>query len=435
MHSSEHEEVKVQAESEVKVETTSLTSKITSYLRWSGSILIILSATSFMIQGNEGLLPAYRYWAALAFTTLLCGGGLTCAYLFKETKGARIFFGLGTAFLTVQVSQVGAMIYGYLNGQNALQPSYTWLQFMDVSPTTIAIDFVLTGMLLLLVSYAGFSILARKHFKILLTVFVVGNAVFMLPIRDAYWIPAMLGALIVVLRKVEFRLHQDNIMKLPEGMAARAIIWLPAMTMMGRSLLHPMSFLLAIVMLGFVAVCALHDVKRYAQSRFVIYICQWIGTAAALATWLVLADQLPVGSIDVLTVYILPLSAILFVLSDRVDFHARLYRLAASLTAFYITYNAMVEHHFLAPVFSLATGIALSIAGLKYREKVPFFVGNVCFAGGLLFYCRYAIELYEAAPWVSSIALGLVVLLLASYLENKQNQIVQKSKYYFKGYC
>lgn len=111
-----------------------LTAKITTYLRWIGSLLIVTSAISFMLQGHDEILPAYRYWVGLGLTMLLCGGGLICAYLFNETKGARIFFGLGTAFLTVQVSQVSAMFYAYWHGQNALQPQYNWLQFMDVSP-------------------------------------------------------------------------------------------------------------------------------------------------------------------------------------------------------------------------------------------------------------------------------------------------------------
>lgn len=127
-------------------ETKSLTAKVTTYLRWIGSILIILSAISFMLQGQQEILPAYRYWIGLGLTLLLCGGGLVCAYLFHETKGARIFFGLGAAFIPVQVSQVAAMIYAYWHGSEALQPEYNWLQFMEVSPVIIAFDFIITGL-------------------------------------------------------------------------------------------------------------------------------------------------------------------------------------------------------------------------------------------------------------------------------------------------
>ena len=160
MYANEYKEFN--AQSSLKVEENksakNLTAKITTYLRWVGSILIVLSAISFMLQGHEEILPVYRYWIGLGLTLLLCAGGLVCAYLFNETKGARIFFGLGTAFLPVQITQVSAMIYAYWHGQDALQPQYNWLQFMDVSPVVITMDFVITGVLLVLVSYASFSI-------------------------------------------------------------------------------------------------------------------------------------------------------------------------------------------------------------------------------------------------------------------------------------
>jgi len=424
----------LQNEPEIETNAVSLTTKITTYLRWVGTALIILSAFSFMIQGHEELLPTYRYWVGLAFTLLLCGGGLVCAYLFRETKGARIFFGLGAAFVTVQVSQVGAMLYGYWHGQNALQPEYSWLQFMDVSPTVIAFDFILTGIVMLLVSYAGFSILARKHVKILMQAVIIGNILLILPVRDANAVAFIIAGLFLFLRAIELRLHQENNMRLLEGIAARALISLPLLIIAGRSLLHPGSFFLAIVVVAILMVGCIHDIKRYTESTTLIYISQWIGTFAALAVWLTVADRF-VGVSRGLYSLMLPLSVILFLLSKHVDFHARLYRSISSIMAVYLTYGAMVDGQALAPVFALATGIALTIAGIRYREKIPLFTGNLCFGGGLVFYCSYAIDLYSAAPWVtwvSSIALGLVVILLASYLENREKQIVQKAGHYLK---
>ena len=92
----------------------------------------------------------------------------------------------------------------------------------------------------------------------------------------------------------------------------------------------------------------------------------------------------------------------------------------------------MVEQQAMAPVFAIAAGILLTVAGIKYREKMPFVSGNICVAGGFLFYWEYAINFYSNAPWISSIVLGLIVILLASYIENREKQIMAKSRYYFK---
>jgi len=432
MYANEYKEFNTQSsvDLEEKGSEKTLTAKITTYLRWVGSILIVLSAISFMLQGHEEILPAYRYWIGLGLTLLLCAGGLVCAYLFHETKGARIFFGLGAAFLPVQITQVSAMIYAYWHGQSALQPQYNWLQFMDVSPVVITMDFVITGALLIVVSYASYSILARKYLKTLLLTSVAGNIILMLPVRDELLIPLVIMALFILLRQVEHRLHNDNTMRMPEGLAARALMSLPLWIIVGRSLLHPVSFLLAMVVLGIIVVYCIYDIKRYTQTAFFIYIAQWTGTFAAMAIWLILADKFGTVSTNHLS-YMMPLTIILFVLSNQVNYHASLYRSISSIMTIFLMYGAMLDQQILAPVLSIAAGVCLTVAGIKYRQKTPFFAGNICVVGGFLFYWEYAINLYAAVPWASSIALGLVVILLASYLENKEKQIMAKSRYYF----
>jgi len=409
----------------------SMTAKISSYLRWAGSLLIILSAISFMLQGYSEISASYRYWVSLGLTLLLCSGGLVCAYLFNETKGARIFFGLGTAFLSVQVSQVSAMIYAYVQGDSALQPAFTSLQFSHVSPGIIAIDLILTGVLLVLVSYACYSILARKHLKTILIASCVANLVLMLPIRDAQIIPFIIAGLFIFIRHIEQGLHHDSSMRLYEGLAARALLSLPLWIIIGRSLLHPGSSMLATVILGIIVVYCIYDIKRYTISGPVIYIAQWIGTFAAVAIWANASFQY--GDITK-PLFILPAGFILFSLSGQVVYHSRLYRFISSLIIVGLNYTALISQQdtaIIAPIAAIASGMFLTVYGMKYREKIAFFCGNICVAGGVLFYWEYAVNLYSNTPWISSIVLGLFVILLASYIENKEQQIKSKTRYYF----
>lgn len=409
----------------------SMTAKITGYLRWVGSLLIILSAISFMLQGYSEISASYRYWVSLGLTVLLCGGGLVCAYLFNETKGARIFFGLGTAFLSVQVSQVSAMIYAYVQGDSALQPAFTSLQFNHVSPGIIAIDLVITGLLLVLVSYASYSILARKHLKTLLLASLAANAVLILPVRDAQIIPFIIAGLFIFIRRIEHGLHSDRGMQLFEGLAARALLSLPLWIIIGRSLLHPGSSLLVTVILGIVIIYCIYDIKRYTASGAIVYICQWVGTFAAIGIWI--NASLEYGDVTN-SLFILPVGFILFSLSSQVTYHSRLYRFISSFIIVGLNFEAMVNQQdltFIAPVISIASGIFLTAYGMKYREKIAFFCGNISVAGGILFYWEYALNLYSNTPWISSIVLGLFVILLASYIENKEQQIKAKTRYYY----
>jgi len=178
-----------------------------------------------------------------------------------------------------------------------------------------------------------------------------------------------------------------------------------------------------------VLVYCIYDIKRYTQSAFITYIAQWVGTLAAMAIWVVVLAEFGVVG-DQLSA-LLPVAIILFALSGQVSYHARLYRLVSALMTEALTYAAMLDGQTMAPVITIAAGMLLTIAGIKHREKAPFIMGNICVLGGFLFYWEYAVNFYSSAPWISSIVLGLVVILLASYIENKEKQIMAKSRYYF----
>ena len=219
-------------------------------------------------------------------------------------------------------------------------------------------------------------------------------------------------------------------MRLLEGMAARALVSLPLWIITARSLLHPSSWVLAIVVSAIIVVYSIYDIKRYTKSASIIYVSQWVGTFAAISGWLIVMSQFTGISSNQYSIF-LPIALILFSLSTQVDYHARIYRIISSILTLFLTYAAMVDQQTMAPVLTIAAGILLTLAGIKNREKTPLIIGNICVAGGFLFYWEYAVNLYANAPWISSIALGLAVILLASYIENKENKLMAKSRDYF----
>lgn len=399
--------------------------QIIRYLRWAGSLLVILSAVGFMVQSHADLLPAYRYWVGLAIVLALCIGGLVCNYLLKEATGARLFFALGAGFLPVQVSQVSAMLYAYVQGGQAPQPEYTWLQFTDVHPALIAADLGITASLLLAVSYTGFSMLAKRQVKPLMQAALLGNLCLLLPIRDGYGLPALITLLFAGLSLFERKFQNDSTMKLAEGLTARALVILPLLIIVGRTLLYPLSYWLAIVISAIIASIGIVDVKRYTQSALVIFMGQCAGTLAALSIWPMTVEHF-VGISHNLYSFMIPVALMLIALSTQVTYHAKTYRTLGSIMATGLAYAALLNDQAFAPLLALSTGIALvTIGGLKYREKIPFFFGQLNFLGGVLFYCGYVVDAYSNAPWLFSIGLGLGVLMLASILEKKQQLIVK----------
>ena len=411
----------------------SQTAKVTTFLRWSGAIIIILSAISFLIQGHADLLPAYRYWVAMGFILLLTSCGLVCAYVFNETKGTRIFFGLAMVFLPVQISQISAMFYSYFHGAaEQLHPAIAWWQFADVSPALMFLNLLVTGVLSIPLVYAGFSILARKHRRQLAAAFFVTCFSLLLPVRDPYLIPVILAALFFYLRRMNIQAGKDTVMKLSEGLAARTIIWIPVLIMIGRSFLYPVSFLLPVVLLAYAALWLIHDVKQATNSPVLILLSELGGVIATLVTWFCIAVQVA-DSVPV-SVLLLPVSLILFLVSEKVDYFAKLYRAIAALMATTICLAMEPGTWLYIPLINIGVGVLLAVAGIQYREKIPTLSGLVCFVAGILSYVHFALYVYQASPWLSSIGLGLCVLLLASYIENKEKQILQKTKYYFNEF-
>ncbi|MCF6203519.1 MAG: hypothetical protein L3J59_07600 [Methylococcaceae bacterium] len=128
---------------------------------------------------------------------------------------------------------------------------------------------------------------------------------------------------------------------------------------------------------------------------------------------------------------LLLITIILNALSVKINFHACLYRFTSTALVMIVSYFTMVDQETMALIFVIAAGIFLTVAGIKYREKIPFICCNLCVLGGTFFYWEYAINFYSSAPWICSIVLGLFVILLASYIENKEKQIMAKSRYYF----
>jgi hypothetical protein len=152
---------------------------------------------------------------------------------------------------------------------------------------------------------------------------------------------------------------------------------------------------------------------------------QCMGTLAALSIWPMTVDHF-VGVSQNFYSLMVPFALLLFALSTQVVYYSKAYRSGGSVLTTGLAYAALLDDQAFAPLLALSTGIALVVlGGLKNREKIPFFCGQLSFLGGILFYCGYVVDAYSNAPWLFSIGLGLTVLMLASILEKKHQLIVK----------
>jgi hypothetical protein len=213
-------------------------------------------------------------------------------------------------------------------------------------------------------------------------------------------------------------------MKLAEGATARVLASLPLLVLIGRSLLYPMSFWLALVVAAIITIAGIVDIKRYTNSALAIYLGQCLGTLAALSIWPMAVEHF-VGLNTSGYSLMIPVALVMFALSTQVTYYVKAYRSVASVLTTGMVYASLLNDQVYAPLLAISAGIALVVmGGLKFREKIPFFFGQLNVLGGILFYCGYVVDAYNNAPWLFTIGLGLAVLMLASVLEKKQKIII-----------
>ncbi|MGH8550866.1 MAG: hypothetical protein ACRERU_20155 [Methylococcales bacterium] len=408
--------------------------EVATFLGWAGSMTLAISAISFMLQGLEDFDPGYRNWVISGFVVVLCICGLICGYLMKETLGARLFFGLATAILTVQFTQIGTMIHQYLGPvSDDLHSALSWWRVDRIPLSMFALIVVASLILTTLVVPAGFSMLARTEARKLSLGFLIGNALLLVPSRDNFVMAMACITLFAGLRVLTRRsLTEAPVLRTAEGFAALAIMWIPLAIIGSRGFFYPDNWVMLSAILGIVAMTLFIDVRLFVKSPFIRFLVQILGASSALVAWLIVAQETLyrypfLYGVETLWI-LLPLALLLHLLSYSAEDQASKYRAGAGLLAGFTTLGFLLDHPgYAASFLCISTGIALTCSGINKKEKIPFLSGMVSFVAGILFNLNFALDFYQAFPWASSTVLGLLVLLLASYINSRERIFLQKT--------
>ncbi|MEE9413249.1 MAG: hypothetical protein V3V22_09390 [Methylococcales bacterium] len=399
-----------------------------TFLRWSGALILVVSAIHYMLQGLNITSEALRFWVMPGFISFLAICGLLCGYWLKDAKNARIFFGLGTAFVAVQLSQVAAMGRAFMiKGQAGELLLDMWWDLDRLSPLILGMNIGVSVLLAIPVAYAGFTILARQHRTSLLIGFMLANIAMVLPTREPIMITALILCGFAFLRFRDLRLYQsDHAMHTVSGYSARILVWIPLFILIGRSAFYPVSELQYAVLMGLGSWLMIKEMPRVVGKAEFIPLLQYFGMLLGIAAWFVGANEF-IGSFTTgadFYVALLPAVTFLFIISFQVQDDSPATRFVAALIAMLTVVCVMLDRHdYVSALMSLATGIGLSFAGLYLNEKLVLSCGAISFIGGLMYYMGFLLDIYHAMPWQSAGLLGVAALLLASWIEKQQDNM------------
>ena len=222
---------------------------VSELLRLLGAIAVLISMSMFLLQGWSETGDFQRFCMMVAQTVLLGFAGFSMFKWLRETKSARLFFGLSLVSVTVNFTTLAALIYSVfsLDGQTADYPSFAHWVATDVG--TLFASIGVAGIVLVPLSLLAFSILVRPAAKIM-TVWYIGlNLLLLLPFREVGIITVLvlLATVCMIKSNVMTSAFNDGANDIAqasfswgtrEGKFARLIMFLPLMVMMVRSLLH-----------------------------------------------------------------------------------------------------------------------------------------------------------------------------------------------------
>lgn len=410
-------------------------STLSAILRYVALVVLTTAAGSFLFQGWAGWNSAERILAFVAFNATLALTGVICGFRFKDDKGARVSLGIATAIIPVAFSQTGGLIYSLFASAPHGIPEllrFTAPSQMAVGLTAVAVLAILTP-----IAFAGFSVLARAEAPVLTLTYVFGNSVLLIPTRDSTWIGLLaMGLMAMVLAVDMTRFHSRAEIRTIEGTLARAMMFTPFGVLIGRNLaLYSVSTILVSCVFA-IATCFLFIVVPYVcENKEFAKLSQSLSTLTMGLSWICFARGLcfEYGSLLALSrdfeipVNMLPISLFLTIMSLYTVGNGARYRRTAAYVAVGATmFELLTVPGMVSAFFCILTSIVCLVAGATLEERGLFKAGVVGLALGTLYHLRYAILIYHGlGPWISLAVLGIVVLLLSSYIERNQTRVIQ----------
>jgi len=407
--------------------------EVSQLLRILGAVVIISSASVFLIQHWEAGNDVVRYMMLLVLTVLVALAGMFCGLYIRESKGARAFLGITLAVIPIHFAVLGGLIYSQFALDFARLEIPTFARWVAGSPLTVMV--MTAGALSVLspLGYLAFLALARPEAKRLNFAFLAANMSLLLPFR----MPGLIGVMVIIMagamtygEQVVWR-HKPGLCTL-EGCFIRGLMWAPVLLIIGRSslLYAPDRFFLgatwsSVALLMFTVVTQLFrrmDLKKVIQGLSVL--------PAALA-WNHFAQGMVVGfnlgPTAKLPLFCLPFSGILILMSLYCASSGIGYRRAAIFFAVF----GMVANLFMYPsVFTAFICLAVASAALAYGcfvEQIIIFLFSLAgVVSGLGYQLIYAANNYSLGNWGSLAILGVAIIVIASLLERHHQVFINK---------
>jgi hypothetical protein len=391
-------------------------------LRILGAAVILASMSVFLLQGWSEGNDIRRYLLLLTQTGLLAAAGFAMSHIVKETKGARLFFGLTLISVVANFTILGALLYSVFQWDGGLTtyPGYADWRIEDVA--SIGITTAAAMLVIVPVTLFCFMIMARHSARPLTLHFLVLNALLLLPIRASVAAGTIALAGVVYALFVMGKLASRNrALKTGEGKFALACLFIPLGIILFRSMYFYQVDSLMVAMVGMVAFLLARQASLFPdRSPRVAQALQVVSWPVAMIVALALTDAFEPGVSGLKAViFSTAYAALALDIIRRTDSRALAKMIGSSISiAVMMSFTLSVFAHptAMAAIFSVAAGTTLLLWGIAGRKTVTSIAGFVTLGAGATLGFDAIVQLVIHSSWVdlaifgaSAIALGSIV--------------------------
>lgn len=401
---------------------------LTRALRIAGAILVVASASTFMLQQwQQSGSDLIRYAMLVGQSLLLAAAAYFVGLSLREGRSARTFLGLVLATMPVSFAVLGGLVYSQFPLKSAAElPHYaTW-----VAPSKWSAMLAVAGTLLVLVplGVVSFVALARREAKVLSVAFFAGNLLVLVPVRQPLVIAALVGVTVLGLLQLELsRFYGKAQLDTLEGRIARGLLFAAPVIMLGRvfHLYHAGSAFIGSVLL--IASAALWLVLSRVRSGSKRDVGAWgvalAGAAGSLLGWSELQGSSLVASVLLAG---LPVAAVLALAALRATAsRAVLTGVATVLGLMSVLLAALLDLGTLSGLCCILLGVGVAVWGASVRALMRVVSGSLVALFGLGVQVWLATQHDNVLRWVSLSVVGVLLIVGSAYVERRRARLAR----------
>lgn len=403
---------------------------LTRALRIAGAILVVASASTFMLQhwqqsGND----LVRYAMLVGQSLMLAAAAYFVGLSMREGRSARTFLALVLATIPVSFAVLGGLVYSQFHLEAVAQlPHYaTW-----IAPSKQSALLAVAGTLILLVplGVVSFVALARKEARALSLAFFAANSLVLLPVRQPSVVVvlaggALLGLLHLELTRFAGKAQLDTV----EGKLARVMPYAAPVIMLGR-VLHLYqaggAFIGGVLLIAAAAIWLLLARTVSSMKRD---LGAWLSGVCAVAGWALcwseLHHHLGTDALRVLS-WGLPAAALTGLAAMRATTsRAIMIGIATVLTLATALVACMFDLGMISGLCCIVLGVAVAVWGASVSALLRTVAGSLVALLGLAVQVWLAVQQDNALRWISLSAVGILLIVGSAYVERNRARIAR----------